>query len=155
MKKDIFIDTNIACRFSNPMDQELIKLLDWLINTRQEGKAAYLVVSQKLLNEYYSSCRGAKSDTSIPILIDTLLKDGRLIKITKAQIEGFQEEYYTKAMIKRLRANNEDRYHIPVVLLSDRKYALTNDQNFAYDLKHFPGFSVLVSNRPEEIPYNS
>jgi len=155
MKKDIFIDTNIACRFSNPMDQEMIKLLDWLINTRQDADAAYLVVSQKLLNEYYSSCRGAKSDTSIPVLIDSLLKDGRLIKITKAQIEEFQEKHYTKAIVKRLRANNEDRNHIPVVLLSDRKYALTNDQSFAYDLEHFPGYSVLVSSRPEEIPYSS
>ena len=30
MKKDIFIDNNIACRFSNPMDPEMKKLISWL-----------------------------------------------------------------------------------------------------------------------------
>ena len=49
---------------------------------------------------------------------------------------------------------NEKRNHIPIVLLSERKYALTKDKNFTYDLENFPGFKVLVSSHPENIPYD-
>jgi hypothetical protein len=38
-------------------------------------------------------------------------------------------------------------------LLSDRKFALSYDDNFIYDLINFSGFTVLVKKRPEEIPY--
>ena len=31
MKKDIFIDNNIASKFSNPQDKEYIKLTQWLL----------------------------------------------------------------------------------------------------------------------------
>jgi hypothetical protein len=38
-------------------------------------------------------------------------------------------------------------------LLSDRKFALTIDDNFTKDLKGFSGFDTTVSSRPEGIPY--
>lgn len=154
MKKDIFIDNNIACRFCNPMDPQLKELVKWLITYNPEDREnAYLVVSQKLLSEYYSSCRGAYGNTSIPVIIEKLTKEKRLIKISNEQIKNFRAKYFKKSVEGNLRSNEEDKNHIPVVLLSDRRYALTNDTNFTYDLSHFPGFVVLVSDRPEAIPY--
>jgi hypothetical protein len=52
-----------------------------------------------------------------------------------------------------LTCNYEDREHLPVVLLSQRKYALSLDDRFIADLENFPGFVVLVKKRPEELPY--
>lgn len=155
MKKNIFIDNNIACRFSNPMDPEMKKLLAWIMEY-EEGSHnnAMLVVSDKLLREYIASCQGAYGATSIPTIIGKLTREGRLTKITNADIKGFQNIYFTKTVERNLRSNQEDRNHIPVVLLSERKFALTNDRNFTFDLEHFPGFRVIVSSRPENLPYD-
>jgi predicted nucleic acid-binding protein len=159
MKKDIFIDTNIAGKFANPQDKEYIKLTKWLIHyvpkdSENKDEYAHLVVSNKLLKEYYRSSMNAQSSTAIPAIIDQLTRDGRLIIIKNDRIKEFKDKYYTKAVKKRLRCNNEDREHFPLVLLSDRKYALSYDDNFIYDLEHFPGgFHVLVKKRPEELPY--
>lgn len=57
-------------------------------------------------------------------------------------------------VVIKLRSNNEDRNHIPVVCLSERKYALTRDDKFTEDLKNFPGFKVLVCSKPQDMPYN-
>ena len=50
MKKDIFIDTNVASKFSNPQDKEYIKLTQWLIlfdrdDAGNKDNYAHLVVS--------------------------------------------------------------------------------------------------------------
>lgn len=119
----------------------------------EEDDRAYLVVSQKLLVEYARSCRDAAGKTSIPMIISQLTRDGRLERITNQQIKEFKNKYFTKSVERNLRANNEDRDHIPAVLLSERKYALTYDENLTHDLENFPGFAVLVSKRPEDIPY--
>jgi len=74
--------------------------------------------------------------------------------ISNSEIKNFQNKYYKKTIVKNFRSNSEDREHIPVVLLSDRKYALSYDTNFIHDLETFPGFNVLVKKRPEEIPYD-
>lgn len=154
MKKDIFIDNNIACRFANPMDPEMKKLINWIMkNGEGSDDNAILVVSDKLLHEYMASSQGAYGSTSIPMIVDKLTKEGRLLKISNAEIKEFQRTYFKKMVEKALRSNQEDRNHIPVVLLSDRKFALTNDEKFTYDLEHFPGFQVLVCSRPENLPY--
>ena len=159
MKKDIFIDNNIACKFSNPQDKEYIKLTTWLLKYNQGDKAnienyAHLVVSKKILNEYLSSARGALCNTSIPMIINKLLSEGRLIFINNEQIKAFKSKFYTKLVLKKLRSNMEDREHIPLVLLSDRKFALTYDDNLIFDLKSFTRFNVRVEKRPENIPYS-
>lgn len=154
MKKDIFIDNNIACRFANPMDPKMKKLINWIMKNEEGSEDnAILVVSDKLLHEYIASCQGANGSTSIPMIVGKLTKEGRLLKISNAEIKEFQRKYFTKKVEKSLRSNQEDRNHIPVVLLSDRKYALTNDEKFTYDLEHFPGFKVLACSRPENMPY--
>ena len=74
MKKDIFIDNNIACKFSNPQDPEYIKLTQWLLqfddkDVENKDYYAHLVVSKKLLGEYYRSSGGSSSKSSIPLIV--------------------------------------------------------------------------------------
>lgn len=159
MKKDIFIDNNVASRFTNPQDKEYLRLTKWLLDFDIEDEAnkdnyAHLVVSQKLLVEYYMSSIGAHSSTAIPIIISKLQKEGRLITLSKQELHKFKQDYFSKTIERRFRSNTEDRELIPVVLLSHRKYALTYDDNFTYDLENFSGFRVLVKKRPEDIPYD-
>ncbi len=158
MKHDIFIDNNVASKFANPADPEYKALIQWLMDNHDiedgaEDDRAYLVVSQKLLAEYSRSCRDASGATSIPMIVSNLTKEGRLVRVTNQEIKDFKTLYFTKTVEKKLRSNNEDRDHIPPVLLSDRKYALTYDDNFTYDLEHFPGFTVIVKSRPEDLDY--
>lgn len=158
MIRDIFIDNNIASKFSNPADPEYKELIRWLMDNHEiaegeEDDRAYLVVSHKLLSEYYRSCRDASGKTSIPMIISQLTRDGRLERISNQQIKEFKNKNFTKSVERNLWSNNEDRDHIPAVLLSERKYALTYDENLTHDLENFPGFTVLVSKRPEDIPY--
>ena len=154
MKKDIFIDNNIASRFGNPMDKEYKKLVQWLVKKHEnEEDDAYLVVSQKLIGEYDRSNINPSSQTAIPILVTKLLRDGRLNQISNQDIKTFKAAFFTKKVVKKLLSNNEDREHIPIILLSDRKMALAIDINFRRDLMNFPGFKVIVSSRPEEINY--
>ena len=159
MKKDIFIDNNIASKFSNPQDKEYIKLTQWLLkfdenDIENKDNYAHLVVSQKLLVEYYRSAMAASSDTSIPMIINKLQSQGRLNNISNQDIRDFQTSHFTNAVKRKLRSNNEDRKHIPLVLLSDRKYALTRDDNFKYDLENFSGFNVRVEKKPSNLPYD-
>lgn len=159
MKKDIFIDTNIVSKFTNPQDKEYIKLTKWLLNydlsdNSKKDDFAHLVVSKKLLGEYLRSSIGTFSDTSIPIIINKLLSEGRLINITNQEIKDFKQIHYTKLIEKKLLSNNEDREHIPLVLLSERKFALSYDDNFIKDIRIFPKFKVTAEKRPEKIPYD-
>ncbi len=154
MRNDIFIDNNIAIHFANPLDPQYKNLIAWLKTKNSlEEKSAYLVVSQKLLVEYNRSSNGASSNSSIPVLINILLREGRLIKITNEAIKKFRQQHFTKNVERGLRSNEEDREHIPVVLLSDRKFALTIDKNLTHDLENFPGFRATVAARPEQLPY--
>jgi len=156
MKKDIFIDNNIAKNFSNPMDEAYKKLIRWLKRHEPNDLLgnAYLVVSNKLLSEYNRTVSPAAGGTNIWVIIDILTRQGRLVKIVNADIKEFQRTHFTKKVIKNLRTNKEDHDHIPVVLLSDRKYALSLDNDFIYDLVHFPGFRARAEKRPEDLPYS-
>jgi len=154
-RKDIFIDNNIAKNFANPADAEYKKLIEWLkrFNLDNKSNNAYLVVSNKLLVEYTSTSGNSLSSNSIIAIIGELTKQGRLIKIRNEEIKEFQREHFTNKVKKRLASNKEDREHIPVVLLSDRKYALTLDEKFTDDLLNFPSFNATVGKRPSDIPY--
>jgi len=51
MKKDIFIDNNVAKNFSNPADPEYKKLIKWLVKFDKSidiEENAHLVLSQKI-----------------------------------------------------------------------------------------------------------
>lgn len=95
MRKDIFIDNNIACRFANPMDPEMKKLISWIMRCdKGRDDNALLVVSDKLLHEYYASCQGAYGTTSIPMIINKLTQEGRLVKVSNSEIKMFQQEHF-------------------------------------------------------------
>lgn len=153
--KDIFIDNNIAKNFANPLDPEYKKLISWLLkHEKNKNTDAYLVVSQKLLVEYQRSAVGTFKATSIPVIVDKLTREGRLIKFDKAKLEEFKREHFTKKVVKKFQSNQEDRELIPVVLLSHRKYALSFDEKFTADLKSVPKFTVRVEKRPQDLPYS-
>ena len=155
MKKDIFIDNNIASRyFSNPIDAEHSKLVDWLRTFNEDEETdAYLLISPYLMREYHESNRYATSTTNIVQIISDLTKQERLVNFTKKEIEAFQNQHYSKKVMKRLLSNNKDHNHIPVVLLSDRKMALSEDDNFLHDLYEFSGFEPVTAKRPENLNY--
>lgn len=156
MLKDIFIDHNVAKNFSNPLDDEYKKLVKWLIryDERSPLNNAYLAVSYKLLGEYCPSPGHPHSSTNIIIIIDKFTKQGRLNRISNSAIKNFQRKYFKKHIVRGLRCNPPDRDHIPVVMLSDRKYALSRDTKFRYDVNNFPRFSALAAKRPQDIPYD-
>jgi hypothetical protein len=157
MRKDIFIDTNIASRFSNPMDKEYKKLVQWLmkndISAPNFEEDAWLVLSKKLENEYNRSNRYPNSLTAIPMIIFKLQREERINFISNSQIKDFKAAHFTKKVERNLLSNEEDREHIPVVLLSDRKMVLTFDENFTKDLRQFSGFEVIIESRPEKLNY--
>ena len=142
MRKDIFVDTNIACKFAKPT-KEQVEFLKWLENS------GYLMVSQKLLIEYNKSC-------NIPLfkaIIGKLSSTNRLVRISNDEIKIFKRQHFSKRITKRLQSNHQDREHIPIVLLSDRKIAITEDDKFASDLVVFPGFKPIVSPTFEGVDY--
>ena len=68
-------------------------------------------------------------------------------------MEAFQTKYFDKKMNRKLKSNSKDRNHIPVVLLSNRKMALSEDNNFLDDLLQFSGFTPITAKRPENLNY--
>ncbi len=153
MKKDIFIDNNTTQYFSNPIDKGYSKLIDW-IRTYNENEEddAYLIISPYLLKEYNESNRYPNSRTNIVQIIADLTRQERLIHFTKKQIEDFQKQNFSKKILKKLLTRNtKDFNHIPIVLMSDRKMALTEDKNFTLDLKHF---DASVAEKPEDLFYD-
>ncbi|MEY4936484.1 MAG: hypothetical protein RIS64_2843 [Bacteroidota bacterium] len=155
MKKDIFIDNNIASRYlSNPTLDEYKKLIEWLMmHQKNEETDAYLVISPFLLKEYIESNRNANSKTNIVQIIDLFTKQNRLIRFDKKQIEAFQTKHFTKKVIKRMQSNAKDRNHIPAVLMSDRKMALSEDIKFLNDLEQVPDFEAVTATKPEDLNY--
>ena len=154
MKKDIFIDNSIASKhFSNPIDDEFKKLIDWILSyNKDEENDAFLVITPFLLKEYNESNRNANSKTNITRIIDDLTKQDRLIRFSKKEIEAFKQDNFSKKTLKSLKTSEtKDINHIPAVLMSDRKMALTEDNNFFDDLNSFK--NVIVKKRPEELEY--
>ena len=153
--KDIFIDTTIAVRFCNPLENSYKRLLRWLIKYDKDNLTnnAYIVVSNKLLSEYKRSFGNSSSGTSIIVILDKMQREGRKINISNQQISCFRRKYLSKRRIRCLRCNFEDWNHIPVILLSNRKYALSTDNNLVYDINNFPGFLARAECNPDDLPY--
>jgi hypothetical protein len=152
--KDIFVDNNIAVQFTNPMDDYFKEFIRWLIEFNNDCENdAYLVVSNKILSEYLRSCNGCFKENSIPMIIAKFTREGRLIKIANHDISEFKNQHYRKKIKNQLRSNYQDQDHLPIVLISNRKMALSNDTNLIYDIIHFPGYSSYASNRPELLNY--
>lgn len=160
--KDIFIDNNIAKNFATPLDPHYKELILWinefdseLVEKEPEKllEFAHLVVSQKLLIEYLKSSKDCSKPNAIPSIINRLQIQGRIQKKTKAEIEEFKNQFFSKKIENNLLSNAEDHCHIVCVLLSNRKLCLTYDENLAKDLEGFPGHNVTVDKRPENLNY--
>lgn len=156
MRKDIVIDNNAAKNFANPLDPEYKKLIRWLLyyDTNNKKKNAYLTVSQKLLTEYISTSGHSLSESNIVFIIGKLIREGRLPKVSNQQIKSFKLRYFTKRVVRSLTCNMKDRDHLPVVLLSYRKLALSLDRHFVNDINSFPGFNARAARRPQYLPYD-
>ncbi len=151
--KDIFIDTNIAKNFTNPLDKEYKALIAWLMCYDESKKEdnAVLVLSQKLLAEYGRSIQPTTyGNTHIHLIFAKMKQEGRTNEINNAQIKQFKKENFTPKLLKKLTSNKEDREHIPTVILSYRKLALTIDDNFKKDLA---SFGATVLKKPEKEHY--
>ena len=155
MRRDIFIDNNVAKNFSNPLDPHYKGLVKWLFEFDETNPPAnaHLAVSKKLLAEYSRTSGQSPSGTNIVVIVGTMQRQGRLFTVSNSQIREFKRQYFTKRVVRNMQCNAEDRDHIPVVLLSDRKYAISRDRKFVQDLVAFPGFSVRVVGRPQDIAY--
>ena len=160
--KDIFIDNNVAKNFATPIDNNYKELINWINNFDKEliqkepekkTEFAHLVVSQKLLVEYLKSSKDCSKPNAIPTIINRLTQEGRLLKITSQEITNFTSQNFTKKIKKNLLSNNEDHTHIATILLSNRKFCLTYDDNLTKDLINYPGYNVTVKKRPEDINY--
>ena len=158
--KDIFIDNNIAKNFGNPMDEEYKKLIRWLQNfdeTEDPNRedCAFLLLSEKLRGEYIDSSRNSVEATGIQAIITLLNSQDRIHRITNKQIKEFQQTHFTKKLETELDLKHlgKDRNHVPVVLLSNRKYAIAIDKKFRYALINFPKFKATVVSRPQDLNY--
>ncbi|MBE0680375.1 MAG: hypothetical protein IH589_00545 [Anaerolineales bacterium] len=153
--KDIFIDNNVAKNFINPLDLEYKKLVSWLMHCDEVRKSdnAHLVISKKIIVEYHRTCGSSMSDNSIVAIIDMCTRQGRLNRITNDQIKDFRTTYLTKKNCRKLKSNWQDHDHIPVVMLSKRKYAISIDDKFVQDVNLFPGFKAIAVKRPEDLKY--
>ena len=148
MIKDIFIDNNVAKNFKNPVDPHYKKLIDWLY------ECGHLVLSQKLLKEYYDSNRGNWGQSIITI-INRPTKDERLVRISNEQMENLR---FPKRLDEKYQRLNKDYWHIKAILLSNRKLAIIIDSNFRNAINDHPkhdGVSACAVSRPEEVNYEN
>lgn len=154
---DIFIDTDAATKFANPPDNHYKRLIKWLLDYDgvQPSRSAYLAICKKLLGEYNCIIGTSVGYTNtIGIIIDICTRQGRFNFISNNQIKTFRRRYFKERIVKSLGSNKKDHDYIAVIMLSDRKYALTLDKELCKDINNFPGFSAIASNRPQGIPFD-
>jgi hypothetical protein len=144
--KDVFVDNNVAKNFCNPLDPEYKAFVGWLLT---EGA---LVVTTRILVEYIRSTGNSTSATNIAAIVDALQRSGRLNRISANALRGFA---MAERIRRRLRSNTEDHEHIKAVLLSVRKFAISHDDRFRFDLNNYPAYRALAVERPEQLPYAS
>jgi hypothetical protein len=144
MSKDLLVDNCIAKNFCNPLDDHYKTFIRWLF---EEGE---LVVTQSLLRDYYASTAASPSPTNIVIIVAKLTADGRLCRFTKQDLDYFQ---IPKRITRCLRSNRKDWDNIKAVMLSTRKFAISLDNGFVFDVNNYPGYSARAERRPQDLPY--
>lgn len=142
--KDIFVDCDTLHNFFNPADTEYRKFIKWLI---EEGS---LVISKKILGEYTGACGDAKKEYNIIIIIDRQTREGRINMKKKEEIKLIK---FKNHQVKKFKSNRKDHHHIKLVMASFRKFAISEDTDFRFDINNCPGHSARAEKRPEHIPY--
>jgi len=79
--------------------------------------------------------------------LDRLIRSGRYTKKTNQEIRVYDDRH------NRYRCNYEDRVHVKYVMLSDRRLVLSQDNNFIYDVNHFPRTGAQEAKMSSLIPY--
>ena len=144
MKPDLFVDSNVSGHFAKPVRADYKTLIEWL---RDEG---CLVVCQSLIKEYHDAVQGSQVPTTLVALVNKLQRGGRLRRFSKKELQAFSLREHVR---RRLRSNRADHDLIKVVMLSDRKLALSKDRKLAQDINDFPGFDARCEDAPSKMPY--
>jgi hypothetical protein len=162
MKKDIFIDANIASKFANTTDEKLLELINWLIEKKNES---YLMMSDYLRIDMFKGNAHCPKEFSICNVIYKLQRDERLNFKDKNQIKEFQTKNFSGKIWKKLSCKtnkkgdpSNDPHHIALIFLSDRRFAITEDNNLLNDLLTFPmkgiqGKNITAVKKPQDVNY--
>ena len=158
MRKDIFIDAQIANTFAGSnLCQHVKDLIDWLltIDPINHDNEAHLVSSQYIRAEYWGGNNHCLKEYSIVSIYTELQKRDRINFKGKEEIEKFKRENISKKKWGKLKSKENDKNHIPLVFLSDRKMVLSNDNSFIEDLINFPKFGndVKLARTPKDLNY--
>jgi len=149
MYKDILIDNDAAMNFINPMNEHYKEFYKWLF---AEGS---LAVCNKLIQQYETSLRNAVTDgtdSNVVVILEKQRRDNRLNKISNDCLKKF---IIKKHRLKKLKAKND----LPIfktVLLSDRKYAITEDKKLMNDINRYPSYKgrkAMAVGCPSKIKY--
>ena len=105
---------------------------------------------QSLIKEYHAAVQGSTAQNTLVAIVNKLQRDGRLRRFSKKELQAFP---LPKSVRRRLRSNRADHELIKVVMLSDRKLALSKDRRLAQDINDFPGFDARCEDAPSKIPY--
>lgn len=158
MKKDIFIDAQIANKFSGDnLSPEYKALINWLLLDDKDNPEnnAHLLSSKYLFKEYEGGNRGCQHEFSICHIYSILQGQGRINKVENDQIEAFKTQYFSKSIWDNLnckQGDSDDPLHIIIILLSDRRMALIDDDDFITDLINFPKFGKTVKAQKDLSP---
>ncbi len=142
MKPDLFVDSNVSGHFAKPVRTDYKTLIEWL---HDEG---CLVVCPSLIREYHDAVRGSSVPTTLVAIVNRLQRDDRLRRFSKKELQAFPLREHVR---RQLRSNRADHDLIKVVMLSDRKLALSKDRKLAQDINDFPG--ARCEDAPSKIPY--
>lgn len=162
--RDIFIDADIACKIHKPLDG-YEQFVEWLLyNGEDKSKNAFLVVSNKILKDWFGR-PGSSTATknSIAAIYEQLNREYRLNKITNKDLDNFCKQHITPNNIWRKltckRKGSEDPFHFMAIYLSNRKMALTEDINLTNDLMTIKipkiDIDIKVASTPNELDYKS
>ena len=138
---DIFLDTNLANNLHNPLNDDYKLFIEWLY-TR-----GCLVLNKKLHVEFI------RGNQTLAVIIDRLIREGRVNTISVELLRNFK---FRKSEERVLLSNHEDRVHLKSVLLSNRKLALSNDQNLSTDINNFrliDGIKSVCADCPTKLIY--
>ena len=145
MKPDLFIDSNISGHIAKPPDDHYRDLIRWLF---AEG---CLVICRSLRREYCDAVRGSGlGRMTLPVIVGQLTRAGRLKRYSKKDLKRF---LIKERVAKRLLSNRADHDYIKIVMMSDRKLALTEDKKLRRDINDFPKYRARGYRHPADFNY--
>lgn len=144
MKPDLFIDADISGHIMKPLDDHYRDLIKWLY---VEG---CLVICRSLHNEYRKAVRESPSLRTLPAIVDRLTRARRLIRYSREELRGFRIK---ERIVKRLLSNRSDHDYIKIVMMSDRRLALSGDNKLRRDINNFPRYGAQAYRHPGDFDY--